>query len=428
MTILKLFEAKIRSNPELKSSGIYCIKCLENEQIYIGSTIQSFAIRLKQHKRELKHNKHHSVYMQNSYNKYGPLSFTVEILEIIEDKNIVLEREQYYINTLKPGFNSAPLAGNNLGVKMRPRKEGQTLKQVQAARSCIRENNKTGYTGIYYSEKDKDYRSSLQVWGIRVSLGSYKTLEEAINKRKEAEEYFWQPCIENLPPNLKQIVVKQYKEACKLVRSGTKVEGVCYCNEKEYSAFITTKDNIAINLSNNLSFEEAIKVRKDAEQYFYSEEFINLSSEEKQKAIKQYKNKLKSSRNKSGHQFIIWFKNTETWCVKPFIDNKLIMLGYYKDLDKAIQIKEAALLYFNSDEFLSNNLETRLQLAEIYRKNCLLEKTKEKECGVSYLKSKFVWKAYIYINGKNISLGQYPTKEMALQARKEGELKYKNNS
>jgi hypothetical protein len=31
-------------------------------------------------------------------------------------------------------------------------------------------------------------------------------------------------------------------------------------------------------------------------------------------------------------------------------------------------------------------------------------------------------------NGKNISLGQYPTKEMAFQTRKEGELKYKNNT
>jgi hypothetical protein len=279
--------------------------------------------------------------------------------------------------------------------------------------------------GIYYSKKDKDYKPSIQVWGIRIALGSYKTLEEALSKRKEAEEYFWQPCIDQLPKHLKQEVVKQYKEACKPIRSNTNIEGVTYALGKGHSVFITTKDNIAINLSNYLSFEDAVKLRKKAEQYFYSDDFINLSLEQKEKAIKQYKNKLKCSKIKSGHQYIIWEKNTQTWCVKPFIDNKLVMLGYYKDLDKAIQIKEAALLYFNSTEFLSNDLETRLQLAETYRKQCLAEKNKDK--GVCYVKSKFLWKAYIFYKGKTISLGHHATKELALQARKEGELKYRNN-
>lgn len=44
--------------------------------------------------------------------------------------------------------------------------------------------------------------------------------------------------------------------------------------------------------------------------------------------------------------------------------------------------------------------------------------------GVSYSKSKKKWVAYMKLQGKNISLGTFNTKEEAIQARKEGEEKY----
>lgn len=408
-----------------KDKGIYKIINIINNKYYIGSSVD-LQSRKANHFRKLKINRHHCAHLQNAWNKYGEENFKWEIVEILNDLDLAEIRkvEQKYIDadfdnqyniakdTMTPGIYS----------------EEVKQKQINACRDTIRPNNKTGHTGIHYSEKDKDYRPSIQVWGIRVFLGSYKTLQEAINKRKEAEEYFWQPCIEKLSKELKQLIVKQYKEANKIARSNTNVEGVVYSKDREYTAYITTKDNIAIHLSTNLTFKQALKVRKEAEQYFYSEEFINLSFQQKEEAIKQYKDKLKGGRNKSGHKFVIWNKNTNDWVVKPFIDNKLIMLGYYKDLNKAIKVKDAALLYFNSTEFLSNNLEIRLQLAQNYKKECLLNKNKDKEQGICYIKSKSIWRAYIFYNGKNISLGQYLTKEMALQARKEGELKYRNNT
>lgn len=408
-----------------KDKGIYKITNIINNKYYVGSSLDLMS-RKANHFRKLKTNRHHCAHLQNAWNKYGEENFKWEVIELLNDLDLTEIRkiEQRYISA--DFDNQYNIAKDTMAPGVYSEEVRQ--KQINACRETIRPNNKTGHTGIHYSEKEKDYRPSIQVWGIRVFLGSYKTLQEAINKRKEAEEYFWQPCIEELSKELKQIIVKQYKEACKVVRSNTNVEGVSYSELKQHSVFITTKEGVAINLANYLSFEDAVKLRKEAEQYFYSEDFMNLSYEQKEEAIKQYKTKFKLDKITSGHQYIIWEKTTKKWCVKPKIDNKLIMLGYYKDLNKAVQIKEAALLYFNSNEFLSNDLETRLQLAETYRKNCLLEKTKERECGVSYIKSKFVWKAYIYINGKNISLGQYPTKEMALQARKEGELKYRNNT
>ena len=423
--IYRINEFKI-TDEDLLQCGVYKITCNENKEFYIGSTNITFISRWRNHKADLIKDNHYSKYMQNSFNKYGSESFTFQILEVCNSKEETWKKEQEYIDELQPKFNSCPTVNSFLGIKLSPREDQHTLKQIQAARDTLRDNNKTGHTGIYYCKKDKDYRASLQVCGIRVSLGSYKTLEEAVNKRKEAEEYFWQPCIERLSIGLRQEVVKQYKEVCKAIRSNTKVEGVVYIEGKHYSVFITTKDNIAINLTNYVSsLEEAIKLRKDAEQYFYSEEFISLDSQQKTEAIKKYKDKLKASKITSGHQFIIWDKNSDKWIVKPKIDNKLLHLGSYKELNKAIEIKEAALIYFNSIEFLSNSLELRLQLAQDYKITIHKQNDLIRERGICFHKATQNWRAYIYVNGKNISLGQYPTKEMALQARKEGELKYK---
>ena len=48
--------------------------------------------------------------------KYGHKVFKLEILEYC-DKELVVEREQYYINTLKPRYNILNIAGSSLGFR-----------------------------------------------------------------------------------------------------------------------------------------------------------------------------------------------------------------------------------------------------------------------------------------------------------------------
>lgn len=48
--------------------------------------------------------------------KYGYNNFNLEILEYC-DKNILIEREQYYIDLLKPEYNICKTAGSSLGRK-----------------------------------------------------------------------------------------------------------------------------------------------------------------------------------------------------------------------------------------------------------------------------------------------------------------------
>lgn len=93
--------------------GIYQIRNINNNKIYIGSTI-NYNKRRSAHKSLLKNNKHHSIYLQNAWNKYGENSFVFDFLIEI-DKKLLIENEQFYIDTLKPQYNMLLLAGSATG-------------------------------------------------------------------------------------------------------------------------------------------------------------------------------------------------------------------------------------------------------------------------------------------------------------------------
>lgn len=89
-------------------SGIY--KLIINGKFYIGSAV-NIGIRLSKHLLDLERNKHHSIYLQRSWNKYQKIS--VEIVELCDN---LIEREQYYIDLLNPVFNLCLNARNCTGV------------------------------------------------------------------------------------------------------------------------------------------------------------------------------------------------------------------------------------------------------------------------------------------------------------------------
>ncbi len=55
--------------------------------------------------------------MQNAWRKYGERAFAFSVLEFVEDATLLIAREQFYIDTLKPEYNCAPIAGSCLGAK-----------------------------------------------------------------------------------------------------------------------------------------------------------------------------------------------------------------------------------------------------------------------------------------------------------------------
>lgn len=101
-------------------AGIYRITNKVNGNCYIGSSVD-LQRRRRQHFNNLANDIHVNSHLQNAYNKYGDTSLEFEIIEYIEiDDNIketLLEREQFWIDTINPEYNILPIAGSTLGFK-----------------------------------------------------------------------------------------------------------------------------------------------------------------------------------------------------------------------------------------------------------------------------------------------------------------------
>ena len=93
------------------SFGIYQICSMINGKKYIGSACNLKTRIFNEHFRDLKKGTHYNPHLQNHVNKYGIDDLWFGILEFCS-KESLKEREQYWINTLKPEFNIAKDAKN----------------------------------------------------------------------------------------------------------------------------------------------------------------------------------------------------------------------------------------------------------------------------------------------------------------------------
>jgi group I intron endonuclease len=101
-------------------SGIYKITNKVNEKIYIGSAY-NLVNRIHTHKSTLRRGVHKNKHLQSAFNLYGEDEFIFETIEAVEDKEIILEREQFYLDFFlayerENGYNIARVAGNTAGV------------------------------------------------------------------------------------------------------------------------------------------------------------------------------------------------------------------------------------------------------------------------------------------------------------------------
>jgi len=97
----------------MKKCGIYKITNLVNSKFYIGSSV-AVNSRWNEHKSKLRRKIHVNPFLQKAWNKYGEDNFKFDVVELCEEKDS-LDREQYYLDTLKPfrgvGYNISKIAG-----------------------------------------------------------------------------------------------------------------------------------------------------------------------------------------------------------------------------------------------------------------------------------------------------------------------------
>ena len=102
-------------------AGVYQITNQINGKFYIGSSVD-VRKRWNNHKHYVSGSKSGLCsYIHRAIRKYGIGNFTFTVLEECAPvKEVLLAREQHYLDTLKPEYNVLPTAGSNLGFKMPP--------------------------------------------------------------------------------------------------------------------------------------------------------------------------------------------------------------------------------------------------------------------------------------------------------------------
>jgi hypothetical protein len=94
-------------------SGVYLIRNLNNKKFYVGSSID-IGRRFKEYFNISHLLRRDKLPICAALSKYGYSQFSVEIMEYC-NISIVIEREQYYLNLLKPQYNILKIAGSLKG-------------------------------------------------------------------------------------------------------------------------------------------------------------------------------------------------------------------------------------------------------------------------------------------------------------------------
>lgn len=98
-------------------SGIYQITCVRNGQIYVGSS-KNIPKRWAEHRRALRKGRSNCRYLQHAWIKHGEASFRFHVIEECIEESLE-GREQFYIDTLRPAFNSITDVKRRFGKEMR---------------------------------------------------------------------------------------------------------------------------------------------------------------------------------------------------------------------------------------------------------------------------------------------------------------------
>lgn len=99
-------------------SGVYLIENTADGRVYIGSTTQSFTIRWRLHKRQLRQGAHDNRFLQRAWDKYSEIAFAFRVLEVVDNPMDVIAAEQRWIDHYRAQgicYNLAPIAGSNAG-------------------------------------------------------------------------------------------------------------------------------------------------------------------------------------------------------------------------------------------------------------------------------------------------------------------------
>jgi group I intron endonuclease len=153
--------------------GIYQIRNIINNKVYIGSSV-NINKRFREHEIGLEKGIHYNKHLQRSWNEYKKDNFLFEILEKVKDKNLLLEREQYWMNikdssNIENGYNLSPTAGNTLGYK-HTEETKKKIGKIHKGKVLSQETKQKMKNRIPWNKGKKDIFSKECIEKIKLSI------------------------------------------------------------------------------------------------------------------------------------------------------------------------------------------------------------------------------------------------------------------
>lgn len=201
------------------TSGIYSIKQKSlGRVVYVGSS-QYTRDRIGNHKWMLNNHAHNNPYLQSVWDKYGEGDFEFSIVEEVDKSNLV-EREQFWLDTLRPLCTLAVPAdtpsgwGHSAASKERISKANRGKIVSEETRQRMSEANRLRWQDPNHIPPPSPFLPGNKVW-----LGK-KHSEETRRKMSETRKKIWQDpeFRENTLPHISTIGKNKSPETIEKIR------------------------------------------------------------------------------------------------------------------------------------------------------------------------------------------------------------------
>ena len=260
--------------------------------MYIGSS-KNIMRRWGVHKSALKNNRHHSVYLQRAWDKYGKENFTHEVIKempIASDIEL-LDEERKFVESLKPEYNVGSIGGgdnltNNPNRKAIIEKMTKSVNNILSKLSEQERKNRWSMPG----EKNPNWKGGISIkycknCGDEINYGNLRCM--ACSKIGSQNPFYGKSHTEETKTLLSQLhtgktLSSETKEKCKQasINFYNSDEGIRY--KKEFGKKISGKNHPLYGIGH--TEESCKKISKSK-----IDKLANMSIEERYKWNKMRK-------------------------------------------------------------------------------------------------------------------------------------------
>ena len=214
-----------------KISGVYKITNTVTGDFYIGSS-KDVKSRWKNHKKPSIWNKYPNKQLYQDMKRYGTDKFVFEVIEEVEIDSLK-EKEQYFIETLKPTYNQMNAKGLNIA---RYKEYNKEYKKSDKYKDYQKEYHKTDKYKKAQKQSQKEYNNQICYYnGETLTLSALRTrfLRQGLsNPTAEAKKYLLNEPKDNIKESQKESQKEYHKiDKCKKAQKEYNNQLCCYNGE-----------------------------------------------------------------------------------------------------------------------------------------------------------------------------------------------------